>query len=183
MLRMCGVRPERVIEVLSSDERPECREMVVAWFKLFKNDRRMLGLEGVAIIAGLTPLRVWELYASASLKQTKSCVEIMLADALPQIMRVAIKDAKRAKGIASREHMLKASRILPTPKGAVTNINFPGGKSEDAQLPDGGADGILEPADEFLMKASKAMNPPALPARAQDAEILDAEPMDEEIGE
>lgn len=181
LMRMCGIRPDRIIEVLAGDERPECQAMVRMWSKIHRLERHLLGIEGVSVCAELNPIRVWELYASASLKQTKSCVEIMLADSLPQIMRVAIKDAKKPKGIHSREHMLKAAKILPTPKGSVTNINFPGTRSDDDQQLSSEDTGLLAPADEELMKFSKAMNPPALPA--PQPEILDGEPIESEENE
>jgi hypothetical protein len=70
----------------------------------------------------------------------------------------SIKGAKKAKGFGDREHLLKAARVLPTPKGSVTNINLPG-KSEEAEELEDETAGDLEPPDEFLMNAAKAMGP------------------------
>ena len=90
--------------------------------------------------------------------QSRESIGAMIANALPEIMRVTIKDAKKVKGFASREHIFKAARVLPTPKGSVINIGVP-----QQQEDDGGDDiddapgGLLEGADDFLMKASRAM--------------------------
>jgi hypothetical protein len=101
-------------------------------------------------------------------------------------MRVTIKDAKKVKGFISREHIYKAARVLPTPKGTV--INLPGSPAQ-AQLTDGGPTQTPEPddggmvlgsADDFMVKASRAMNGPRALAAPQPAAI---EPDEDEEGD
>ena len=101
----------------------------------------------------------------------------MIAEALPKIMSVTLRQAKTPKGYTSREHILKAARVLPVPKGSTTNINVGGQQKE---LEDGVSDGgTLEASDDFLMRASKAMNAKQLPAPVEDAEPIDDEEEDE----
>lgn len=163
-MRQCGILPQGVIEVLRADLDADSCKVVQLWESLTPASRSLLGMEGLALGCGITPRRLWELYNGASLMQSRESIGAMIADALPRIMRVTIKDAQKAKGYASREHIYKAARILPTAKGTV--INLPGANqlpAETEDVDDGDA-GALEPADDFLMKASRAMQKKALPA-------------------
>jgi hypothetical protein len=166
LLRQCGILPQRVIEVLRSDLVVDSVKVVQLWDQLTPANRSLLGMEGLALGCGITPRRLWEVYCGASLMQSRESVGAMIADALPAIMRVTIKDAKRVKGFASRETIYKAVRVLPTPKGTV--INLPGskpiGELESPSEGDGDDDGMLEPADDFLMRTARAMGTKALPA-------------------
>src|SRR6185437_583176 len=164
LLKECGINATRIIEVLRCDVDPLSHRAVELWDSLTPANRNLIGLEGLAVAAGLTPRRLWELYNGAKLMRSRESIGVMIADALPSIMRVTIKDAKKAKGFLSREHIYKAARVLPTPKGSVINIGVPGQK----ELEDGDDDlergGMLEGADDFYLKASKAMTNKALPA-------------------
>ena len=142
-------------------------------------------MEGVSLAVGITPRRLWELYAGATMMQSRESVGVMIAEALPKIMAVTLRQAKTPKGYTSREHILKAARVLPVPKGSTTNINvgdkkqLDDGDGEEGGVSDGGT---LEASDDFLMRASKAMNAKQLPASTEtveDAEIIDDEGDDE----
>jgi hypothetical protein len=178
LFKQCDIAPARVIEVLRADHQVEASQAVVAlWDDLSPADRSLLGaevLEVLSIAAGLNPRRLWEIYSGANMMQSREKVRNMLADALPDIMKVSIKDAKKVKGFSSREHVFKAARILPTPQGSTTVINMPG--ADQPELGDGNdnaSGGMLENADEFLMKASRSMSPPrALPA-PQEARVIE----------
>ena len=181
LLRQCGVLPERLIEVLRVDENTLSQTAVRVWERHTPAERRLLGLEGIALLASMTPRRLWELYSGATMMQSRDSMGVMIAEALPKIMAVTIKRAKMPKvGHESREHILKAARVLPTPKGSVTNINLPGSQAEGEtpELGDGSS-GELEPADGFYLRASRAMGVKSLPA-PPPAEVLDAEVEDEE---
>jgi hypothetical protein len=172
LLKQCGILPTRVIEVLRADTDPDSMKVVTLWDELTPANRSLLGLEPLALACGLTPRRLWEIYSGANMMQSRELVGNMILDSLPAIMRVTIKEAKKIKGYASREHIYKAARVLPTPKGSVINIGTP---REQDELPDGDDDapgGMLEGADDFLMRASRAMGVKALPA---PAEILEPE--------
>jgi hypothetical protein len=176
LLKQCGILAARVIEVLRVDHQVEASQAVVAkWDKLSPATRSLLEpeiLEALAMASGLTPRRLWELYSGANLEQSRESVGNIIADALPAIMKVTAKDAKKVKGFASREHIFKAARVLPTPKGSVINIGVPQHELDDGD--DDASDGMLESADDFLLRASRAMGR-ALPAPAKEPEIIDAE--------
>jgi len=164
LLRMNGIRPERLVEVLRCDSSPESMMFVKAWDKLTPASRCLAGLEAIAVSVGLLPRRLWELFAGAALVQANESVTVMIAMSLPDVMRTTIKGALKAKGLADREHLLKAARVLPTPKGSVTNILVPGAKEPEA-LPEDDSRGDLVPADGFVLGAARVMNPQkALPA-------------------
>ena len=102
---------------------------MASWDALSAAERSLLGvevLEVLAISSGLPPRRLWEAYGTAAMLQSREATRAIIADALPGIMRVTAKDAKRSKGFASREHIYKAARVLPIPQGSTTVINMPG---------------------------------------------------------
>ena len=169
-----------MIEVLRCDADPVSFTVVKLWDSLTPASRRLLGLEALALATGTTPRRLWELYNGANLMQSRESIGAMIADALPSIMRVAIKGAKKAKGFLSREHLFKAARVLPTPKGSVINIGVPQAQGE---LTDGGDQDDsreLEPADGFLLRASRAMGVKSLPAPVVEVESDESEPDESE---
>jgi len=166
LLKQCGIDSNRLVEVLRSDMDPESMKFVQLWDRLKPPNRSLVGLEALALASGITPRRLWELYCGATMIQSREFLGVQIAEALPHIMRVTIRDAKKVKGYASREHIYKAARVLPTPKGTV--INLPGSPAQ-AQLPSGTPDDssnpedggmVLGSADDFLVRASKAMNGP-----------------------
>lgn len=170
LLKQCGIDVKRLVEVLQSDMDPDSMKFVQLWDSLKPPNRSLIGLEALALACGMTPRRLWELYCGATMIQSREFLGVQIAEALPHIMRVTIRDAKKVKGYASREHIYKAARVLPTPKGTV--INLPGSPAQ-AQLTDGapaasndGEEGglVLGSADDFMVRASKAMNTKALTA-------------------
>lgn len=175
MLRQCGLNPTRFIEVLSVDQDESSIKAVALWNSLSPHSRSAAGLEGLALAIGITPRRLWELYAGAALTQSREMVGIMIAESLPEIMKVTIKQAKTPKGFTSREHILKAARVLPVPKGSTTNINV---GAQPAELESGSEDEsgrTLESSDDALMKFSRAMGVKQLAAPVVDAEVDDEE--------
>ena len=172
LLKQNGIKPERVVEVLRCDDQPESLTFVQQWDAIIPASRSIVGIEAIAIVAGITPRRLWELFQGASLVQAKQSVSVLLAESLPKIMQTAIRGAKMPKGQADREHVLKAARILPVPKGSTTVINMPGHSEEEQEELDDEV-GRLESADEFMLKASRAMNPKALPVAP--SEVVEAE--------
>lgn len=180
LLRQNAVRPEKLAEVLRCDVDPDSLKFVQLWDKLSPASRTLAGVEAIAMSAGMTPRRLWELFCGASLVQSRESVGLMIALSQPDIVRVTIEGAKKVKGIADREHLYKASGFLPTPKGSVTTVNVGQPQPEEKQLGEGGR-GELESADEFLLSASRVMSPKPLPAPAP--EIVDAEDEEEESEE
>ena len=180
LLRQNGIKSERLVEILRCDAAAEASAFVGVWDKLTPASRSAAGVEAMALAAGFTPRRLWEVLCGAALVQSKESVGLTIALALPGIMQVTVKEAKKAKGHFAREHLFKAARVLPTPKGSTTVINV----GEPARGLEDGDDiddaGTLEDADDFMLKASRAMNPKALPAPVVEAEIEEDEDEDED---
>jgi hypothetical protein len=158
MLKSNGIRVEQFLDVLRCDPTPASITFVQKWDELTPNQRVLAGLEAVGVSIGILPHQLWGMFQAASLWQANQSAAVLVALALPDVIKVTIKGAKKAKGFGDREHLLKAARVLPTPKGSVTNINLPG-KSEEAEELEDETAGDLEPPDEFLMNAAKAMGP------------------------
>jgi hypothetical protein len=179
LLRQCGIKPERVIEVLSADLEPDSMKLIQMWDDLLPRERVMLGLEGLALAVGISPRRLWELYCGANLMQSRESIGAMIANSLPAIMAVTIKDAKKVKGFASREHIYKAARVLPTPKGTI--INLPGAQQKELEESDNGEPDPedYQAADDLLLRASKAMGK-ALPPPTIEADIEEDEEDDDD---
>ena len=179
-LRLNGISTSYFVETLRCDlSTPEAQTFVRKWDDLTPAARSLAGLEAVGVSVGLLPRRLWELFAGAELLQAKETVGVMIAMALPEVMKVTIRQAKKAKSIGDREHFLKIARALPTPKGSTTNINLPG-QSEEAVEKEEDTKGDLEPADGFVLSAARIMNPQkALPV----APVLSVEDLDVEVEE
>lgn len=60
---------EEVIAVLRADDSPESRTAVASLDSLTPAELNILGLEGLAMVVGLTPRRLWGLFSGASLMQ------------------------------------------------------------------------------------------------------------------
>lgn len=168
-----GVKPERVIEVLASDMDPESSRLVALWAQLTPANKHILRLEGLALACSITPRRLWELYCGANMMQSREAVGVMICEALPSVMEKTVKLAQGGK-YQAMEHIYKAARVLPTPKGSVINIGVPGQKElEDGDDEPEGR--MLEGADGFLLKASRAMGVKSLPAPTPVEEIEEDE--------
>lgn len=183
LLRQLGIRADRVVDVLRCDTEPESMEFVRLWDSLTPASRSMAGVEGVALGANISLRRIWELFCGAGVIQSQQITGVKIALELPEIVGVALKGAKKAKGYADREHIFKAARVLPTPKGSTTVIQV-GNHGERELEGDDEKMRELEPADDAMLKFSKVMNPgkalPPAPAIEMDEpEIIEDEPEDE----
>jgi hypothetical protein len=168
LFRRIGVKPERVIEVLKADDSPESMRLVAQWAKLTPANRHIIKLEGLALASAMTPRRLWELYCGANMMQSREAIGAMICEALPSVMQKTVKLAQGGK-YQAMEHIYKAARVLPTPKGSVINIGVPSGQQEGSEdAPEGRT---MEGADDFLMRASRAMGAKQLPAPVIEPDI------------
>lgn len=175
LLRQNGVTLWRLIEILRCDDQAESQAFVKLWDSLTAPARSLAGVEALAIASGTTPQRLWGVFAAAVLVQSKQSVAVTIALGLPGAMRVTVAEAQKVKGHFAREHLFKAGRVLPVPKGSTTNINLGGQKELPEGEEQGGGD--LVPCDDFLLQAASAMYPKkALPAPLPDIESEEDEP-------
>jgi hypothetical protein len=158
-LRRTGVKLEYFLEILRCDYNPQSATFLQAWDQLTSAAQRLVGIEAVGVSIGLLPRDLWALFSGAELVQSNEDTAVMVSIAVPGAMKQTIKGAMKAKGIADREHLYKIARVLPTPKGATTNINL-GGKKESEELTEGDdTKGDLEPCDAQVLSFAKVMNP------------------------
>ena len=101
-------------------------------------DRKVLTVEELAHAAGVGSLRLAEVLQTALFLYGNMQTQMMMAAGLPKIVAVSIKQAKTAKGLADREWMLKAGKILPIPKGAQIAIQNNVSEAKEAPQLEGG---------------------------------------------
>jgi hypothetical protein len=109
---------EHCITALRAHDDDDARLFVGVWDRCTAQDRKVLTLEEMAHAAGIGSLRLAEVTQTALFLYGNMQTQMMMAAGLPKIVAVSIKQAKTAKGLADREWMLKAGKILPIPKGA-----------------------------------------------------------------
>ena len=106
----------------------------------------------------------------------------MMAEALPAIMKRALSRAKTVKGDRDRERIMKAAESFPRPRAARPSSipDFLLQRTEEDGTDEHRGD--LESADDFLMKAAKAMHGKGLPPGPvlDEAEIIEIEDEPEE---
>ncbi len=106
------------VEALRAHDEDDARLFLGVWDRCSATDRKYLKVEEIAHAAGVGALRLAEVVQTALFLYGNMQTQMMLAAGLPQIVSRSIKQAKTAKGLADREWMLKAGKILPIPKGA-----------------------------------------------------------------
>src|SRR5208337_4653872 len=65
LLRLNGIRPDRLVEVLRCDSNPESLTFARAWDGLTPSARNIVGMEAIAVSVGILPHRLWGLFAGA----------------------------------------------------------------------------------------------------------------------
>ena len=109
---------EHCIEALRAHDDDDARLFVGVWDRCTATDRKHLSVEEIAHAAGVGSLRLAEVCQTALFLYGNMQTQMMLAAGLPKIVATSIQQAKTRKGLADREWMLKAGKILPIPKGA-----------------------------------------------------------------
>ena len=151
------------ITALRSHDDDDARDFLEMWDVCSATDRKVLAIEEIAHAAGIGSLRLAEVTQTALFLYGNMQTQMMMAAGLPQIVAQSIKQAKRPKGLADREWMLKAGKILPVPKGsqiAIQNNLTPG--REAPQLSEGAHE--WKYPDERLKEIVAITNPKQLAA-------------------
>lgn len=107
-----------VIEALKAHDDDDAREFIRAYDSRTATDRRWLTLEQIAAASDISPLRLGEIANSALILHSKLATSMMLASHIPKVVQRSLTEAAKPAGLADREWMLKATGVLPTPKGA-----------------------------------------------------------------
>src|SRR6185503_16370364 len=118
------------------------------WNSISESDHDYLSLEEIAVAAGLSPRRLWEVLAGACLQQSADTVKLMVSAAQPKIVDATIKAATEEKpildnqgeiightygDIRAQETIYRITGLMPTPKGSTLSINLQqnNGKPDD----------------------------------------------------
>jgi hypothetical protein len=132
MLRSVEGGLEFCIQALRAHDDDDAKAFLEVHDALSASDRKHLSVEAIAHAAGIGSLRLAEVTQTALFLYGNMQTQMMLAAGLPKIVATSIQQAKTKKGLADREWMLKAGKILPLPKGAQIAIqnNYPGERQE-----------------------------------------------------
>lgn len=162
LLKKAGVKIDRALEILEADDSDDAKRFVTLYRSIPPSDVKHLSIEEIALAAKVTPRRLWEVLCGAALQQGRETVQFMVAVNQPAIVAASIRSAKTTKGVYDREHLYKATGLLPTPKGSTTIISV-GGKTE-AEPPPTPHDpdettSKLPGADDYFLEIQKAIAP------------------------
>jgi hypothetical protein len=118
MLKTVDGGVEHCITTLRAHDDDDARAFIAMWDDCTMMDRKMLTIEEIAHAAGIGSLRLVEVIQTALFLYGNMQTQMMMAAGLPKIVAMSIKQARKPRGLADREWMLKAGKILPIPKGS-----------------------------------------------------------------
>jgi hypothetical protein len=129
---------EHCVTTLRAHDDEDARAFVETWDFCSKKDRLVLTVEEIAHAAGIGSLRLVEVTQTALFLYGNTQTQMMMAAGLPKIVAQSIAQAKKPRGLADREWMLKAGKILPVPKGSQIAIQNVVEGRETQQITEGG---------------------------------------------
>ena len=112
LLRKAGLG-KTAIEYLKFSTGEQTRQIVEMYHSLNATERKAVTIDYLILAAGADPPHIWgclneELYRVRGMEAS-----LLVSLALPDAMRVTIREAKKPKGHPAREHLFKAAGILP----------------------------------------------------------------------
>ena len=116
LLKECGLDRERVVEILESDDESDSVAFVAKYRSVSKSDHAHVSIEEIAIAAGLTTRRLWELIQGTRLEQSQDAMKMLVADNRAAIMR-SVVDAAKGGDQKATEMLWKADGTLPKSNG------------------------------------------------------------------
>jgi hypothetical protein len=139
MLKMVDGGIAHCLTALRAHDDDDARDFLATWDGCRECDKKFLSIEEISHAAGLGSLRLAEVIQTALFLYGNMQTQMMMAAGLPKIVAMSIQQARKPKGLADREWMLKAGKILPIPKGAQIAIqnNLSEG-NETHQISEGG---------------------------------------------
>ena len=142
-----GIR--HVLEALRAHDDDDAQAFIDAYDGLTRTDQRLLGIESVAVAAGIGSLRLAEVAQTALFLYGTMKTKMLLSSAMPKVMKATIKAATdevpitadtmegrivvgHSNGdIKAMEMFHKMSGLMPLPKGAQIAIQNNFGDKED----------------------------------------------------
>lgn len=138
MLKSVDGGVEHCVQALRAHDDEDARAFLEMWDRCTQTDRKHLSVEEIAHAAGVGSLRLAEVTQTALFLYGNMQTQMMLSAGLPAVVATSLKNAKKMKGYADREWMLKAGKILPIPKGAQTAIQINAGEARETKELEGG---------------------------------------------
>jgi hypothetical protein len=177
ILRECGISRERVVEILDQDDEDDSIAFVAKYRSLPKSDVKHMTTEAVALAAGLTTRRLWELIQGTRLEQSQDAVKMLVADSRAAVMTKTLASAKEGD-LKAVELIWKADGTLPKSNGislvlSQNNASMPvvmAPPEEEDVLP-------LADMDSMLKEMQRVTSSPRLeaPQEPKSVPIIDAE--------
>ena len=112
LLRKAGLG-KTAIEYLKFSKGEQARQIVELYHSLNATERKAVTIDYLILAAGADPPHIWgclneELYRVRGMEAS-----LLVCLALPDAMRVTVREARKAQGHSAREHLFKAAGILP----------------------------------------------------------------------
>lgn len=126
------------VQALRAHDDEDAQTFLEMWDRCTRTERNCLTVEEIAHASGVGSLRLAEVVQTALYLYGNMQTQMMLSAGLPAVVATSLKNAKKIKGYADREWMLKAGKILPIPKGAQTAIQINAGEPREQKQLEGG---------------------------------------------
>jgi hypothetical protein len=117
---------DAVIESLRFSDDEDARSFLRAYDSLTDLEKLATPVEDIAYACGIGSLRLTEVAQTAMFLSGQLQYKLLMASAMPKVVRKSLEMAQTSKGLHDREMMLKSGGILPTPKGtqiAIQNVH------------------------------------------------------------
>lgn len=138
MLKSVDGGIEHCVQALRAHDDEDAQAFLEMWDRCTKTERTCLTVEEIAHASKVGSLRLAEVVQTALFLYGNMQTQMMLSAGLPAVVATSLKNAKKIKGYADREWMLKAGKILPIPKGAQTAIQINAGEPREEKQLEGG---------------------------------------------
>lgn len=158
------------VAALRAHDNDDARLFLGIWDRCTATDKKYLTVEEIAHAAGVGSLRLAEVCQTALFLYGDMQTQMMMAAGLPKIVATSIQQAKTKKGLADREWMLKAGKILPIPKGAQIAIQNNMNGARDSEPAETGRS--WKYPEQRLKEITAIVNPKQLEAGKESVEVL-----------
>ena len=115
---------KRVLAALRSYDDEDASAFVAVHESRSRHDLRRLQWEELAVAAGLTTTRLFEVSSGALLEYEEDVRKLMIASGVTKVTRRSLELAMEPKMIDDRMAMLKAGGVIPIPKGSQVAIQI-----------------------------------------------------------
>ena len=114
------------VELAAYDKCEDAAKFLQCYQDLRVVDRDKTSLDLLCASAGVSPVQLLKAIVGVAFDASVETANLVAAAAHPRVVETAVRSAKRINseiGYRDRENLLKHAGFLPTPKGAVINVN------------------------------------------------------------